>query len=598
MAHQDQPETESSKDFALSGRIERYKSEVEKVVREIGEHPLYELKRSCSLKVLKDRIEFIKDIQSVATSHIETEKFVVIGADSASRSFVSVENLEEFDEATIRQILEKYLSPIPQFELFQMNSSDGNSFVLFVVPKQKSRRILAKVTVEDQAEMKPRVLLREGDLWTKGTSTGKRLAKAEDWDEIYEETIESETETRTRQRTAHALDLVAAREKVSASGIPSLPSHFTDDEFQALMENLCSAQDQTKFNVLLERLRDDLVEGWHELPAYEQSPAVLSSPAASIPGIQLKIREHIENVFRPAMHWLTLAGIYTIKNSGPVAFLDGVSNLLKEVFDTSNQLVMLRSLTAHGTSTQDTNEHLSHTVPALESLVALHLMGAYLAKRGRYPFMRSLLRANVYKAGSTGTEQEKTLMAFWPFGFGWGEPDELRYCAGRITYCVKRIVADTAYAHAFGSKRAAISALCQYELCLEFNSYLAVPSDDTRETADYVAKTYPAMYFHFWPSLIAFPLEYINDVALLLFTEIKNRKPDHLRSILFDIGLCNFLVKPDSYLLFARFLSGLAQEQSQLYLQQHRFPPTRFWPKEIEAAINEAKRNQQQAAGS
>ena len=135
---------------------------------------------------------------------------------------------------------------MPDFELFQMTSSDGCPFVLFVIPKQKRRRILAKVTVEDSTDSKPKVLLREGDLWTKGASTGKRLAKPEDWDEIYEEVIETETERRTRQRTAHALELATAREKVRPSyGLSSLPSFFTDEEFQALMEDLCSGQDES-----------------------------------------------------------------------------------------------------------------------------------------------------------------------------------------------------------------------------------------------------------------------------------------------------------------------------------------------------------------
>ncbi len=65
---------------SLPDRAARYREEVERVVREVGEHPLYELKRSCSFSLLKERIEFVKDIQSIATSRIETEKFLVIGA--------------------------------------------------------------------------------------------------------------------------------------------------------------------------------------------------------------------------------------------------------------------------------------------------------------------------------------------------------------------------------------------------------------------------------------------------------------------------------------------------------------------------------------
>src|ERR1700694_5097036 len=186
MAQARQPENENRSASSLPERASVYKREVEKVVREVGEHPLYELKRSCSFRNLAEKIEFVKDIQSIAPAPIQPEKFLVVGADAATKTFHAVQNLNEFDEAAVRQLLDRYLSPVPDFELFQMTSSDGCPFVLFVIPKQKSRRILAKVTVEDSINSKPRVLLREGDLWTKGASTGKRLAKPEDWGEIYE----------------------------------------------------------------------------------------------------------------------------------------------------------------------------------------------------------------------------------------------------------------------------------------------------------------------------------------------------------------------------------------------------------------------------
>src|ERR1700674_3677001 len=113
MAQSQQPENENRSTASLPERATGYKEEVEKVVREVGEHPLYELKRSCSLRNLAEKIEFVKDIQSIATSRIETEKFLVIGADAATKTFRAVENLNEFDEATVRQLLEKYLSPVP-----------------------------------------------------------------------------------------------------------------------------------------------------------------------------------------------------------------------------------------------------------------------------------------------------------------------------------------------------------------------------------------------------------------------------------------------------------------------------------------------------
>jgi hypothetical protein len=215
------------------------------------------MKRACSLQALTGRIEFVKDIQSIATSRIQNERWLVVGADEASKSLCAVENQEEFDDAKIRQILEKYLAPAPDFEVLRLTSSGRLPFVLILIPKQKTRRILARVTVEDAPSAKPKLLHREGDLWTKGASTGKRLATPEDWDDIYEENVEARVEYQTRQRTAHLVEAAIARSKVQPESHPTLASAFTDVEFKALMEDICARRDASRFDLLIERLRDD-----------------------------------------------------------------------------------------------------------------------------------------------------------------------------------------------------------------------------------------------------------------------------------------------------------------------------------------------------
>ncbi len=570
------PETNNKDIPSLPDRAAKYRQEIDRVVREVGEHPLYELKRSCSFTVLKDRIEFVKDFQSIATSRIETEKFLVIGADDTAHSFCSVQNVNEFDEATVRQLLEKYLSPVPEFEVFHLTSSDGHPFVLFVIPKQKRRRILAKVTVEDSSEMKPRILLREGELWTKGASTGKRLAKPEDWDEIYEEVIEAEAEQRTRQRTAHSLDLVLAREKVRTS-THSLPSYFTDDEFQALMEELCSTENASKFKLLLERLRDDAIEAWHDIGAYDSTPAASS---------QERIEEHIKNIFRPSMHWLTLAGMYVVKNSGPLFFLDMVVALLKEVFDSTHRLRMLRVLPLSGATVDSPEQHLSHTVPALESLAALHLLGAYVLKRSRFQYLRSLFRPVVYRvAVHSSAEPQKFVMAFWPLGIGQGEPKELQFRAGRIDFCTRKVNADLAFRKLFGSVPAALAALCQYEFCLELNSYLAV---NNKEVAAHIAKVCPDVQFYFWTSFVAFPFEHIYDLAETIYADIKKGKPELTKLILFEPEWANVFTSPAiGESIFIEVLANLTRDQSRLFMERQQFPPMNFWPQDIQAALKE-----------
>jgi hypothetical protein len=572
------PITEGSPRLSLAERALEYRKEIERIVREVGEHQQCEMKRSCSLTTLSERIEFVKDVQSIATSRIQSEKFLVLGVDDKTRTFHAVQNQSDFDEANIRQVLDKYLAPVPDFEILRLTTSDGCPFVLIVIPKQKQRRILAKVTVDDPTETKPKTLLREGDLWTKGASTGKRLAKPEDWDEIYEDVVEIETERRTRQRTAHNLEIATAREKVRPShGATSLPSFFTDEEFLALMEDLCSGQDKGRFSLLLERLRDDLVEGWQEILGYEDTEDLLANPMTTLTAGVEKVREHIKNVFRPAMHWLTLAGICVVKNSGPISFLDSVGDLLKEVFDVSRQLEGSRFMARNGLISATREEHDSHTVPALESLSSLSLIGAYLTKRGRFQYLRSLFRIEVFKSARGAFNQsEKTLLVFWPLRRNQGEPKE-------------QVETDSTYRRLFGSTSAATVALCQYEFCLELNSFVAMQNVGTQESPGYVSKVYPEISFEFYPGLIAFRLDYVTDLALTLFKEIRTGKTRLLDLILFDPALVGFLKKPGSDMVFARFVSGLAGEAAQFHMQLRRFPPMVNWPKELDDAMKLAR---------
>jgi len=49
------------KEPSLPDRVTRYKLEVEKVVREVGEHSQYELKRGCAQ--LADKVEFCQEVR-------------------------------------------------------------------------------------------------------------------------------------------------------------------------------------------------------------------------------------------------------------------------------------------------------------------------------------------------------------------------------------------------------------------------------------------------------------------------------------------------------------------------------------------------------
>ncbi len=571
----------------LSERASRYRAEVEKVVREVGEHPLFELKRRYEFGKICDKIEFVKDIQSIATSKIDSEKYLVVGADEQARCFVNVDNIDEFDEAKLRQQLEKYLDPVPLFELFSLTSSDGKNFVLLIFPRQKSRRILAIKTVNDDSTGKSKMLIREGDLWTKGSSTGKRLATREDWDEIYEEVIELETERRTRQRVAHFLERATTEKKLQTSyGVSVLPTFTSDEEFGALVESICVSQDRMRFGVLLERLRDDLVEGWYSIDAF----VTVHDPNAAQASVSeriVKVRDHKTNVFLPAMQKLTSAAIYVTKNGGGPELLAMAIQLLEEVYDATDRLRLsyLRWVSPRGGTSASSAEHVSHTVPAFESLVSLHLIGAYVAKRRKFQYLPLLLRRTVRAGGGDVTPDFSQPMAFWPLRPGWGEPAALQWRAGRIEVCTERVQGDPVFLKLFGSAAAAIEALCEYELLLEWNSYLAVDEKRTPESADYMKKAYPTIDFGFWPSLIAFPIENVMSLGATLLTGIKQKNSVFLKSTLFDENLAPILQRDSGQGVFARFIQQLDNSKHQLSLELRKLPLPTFWPKEIAEAL-------------
>ena len=584
-----QPQKSNGLSSQLSERVLGYRQEVEKVVRDIGEHPLYEFKRSCSLQNLCEKIEFVKDVQSIATSRIETEKFLVIGADAATKSFLPVANSAEFDEDNLRKLLDKYLSPIPEFEVFQLETSDKSPFVLIVVPKQANRRIIAKATVHEP-QPSGKLLLRKGDLWTKGGATGKRIADSADLDEIFEGVIEAETERRTRQRTAHMMEIAIAREKVQqGSGRSTIPTAFSDQEFEALMEELCSSQDKTRFALLMERLRDDLVEGWHRILAYEDSGTYFTITGKPAFGYAERARDHIKNVFRPAMHWLTLSGLFVVKNAAPTNLLEMVVDLLKEVYDSTHSLVMLRSISAYGVSSDSDEQHISHTVPMIESMVSVHIIGSYVAKRERFSYLKTLLGIEAQAEDRYGDKFSPRPLAFWPITTQFGEHIELRTVQGRLNYCLRRIETDSTYIRLFGSISAATIHMCRYEFCLELNSFFSVCRNESPESVTYMQQTYPEIDFRFVPGFIAFHLEYVHSLALRIFSDIKKKKRDFLNLLAFDPVIAAVLTKDD--ILFARFLKSLVATQAQFYLEMRRFAPVHSWPKDLDDAIRRLPKN-------
>jgi hypothetical protein len=235
-------------------------------------------------------------------------------------------------------------------------------------------------------------------------------------DEIYEEVIEIETERRTRQRTAHDIERVTAQEKLrSQHGLLSLPGFGTDEDYRALMESLCISKDRGRFLLMLERLRDDLIEDWHSIDAFGSTDDLVPGQTSVQENVAM-VSDYKMNIFLTAMQKLTSAAIYTVKNGGPADFLTMTDEVLEEVYDTTNRFRSLYLCWLHprGLMPTSATEHVSHTVPAVESLISLHLIGAYIVKRKRFEYLPNILRRVVREAGREEMPDFSQPLTFWP----------------------------------------------------------------------------------------------------------------------------------------------------------------------------------------
>jgi hypothetical protein len=445
--------------------------------------------------------------------------------------------------------------------------------------------------VDDASEQKPHALLREGDLWTKGDSTGKRLGRPEDWDAIYEDAIEREAESRTRTRTDHIVQQVITQERIRAISGSSfaLPAYLSDEEYKLIAEDICARGDNGRLSVLLERLRDDLVEGWHKHKAFDRN--LFQMDPRIIPEFRRDAQAYRDDVFRPAMQRLVLLCLSIVKNRGLVVLFEQSLELLRETYSASHRLDALRLSTPRGSRSTDIDAHLSHTSVALESLIAIYVIGAYIAKRRRFTYFQPLLAVRVFKAGMDVDQHTITFpMAMWPLHEIWGEPETLRYRAGRIDLCVAKIMRDATVAGFFGNEEGSREAVIQFEFLVELNSFFAVDSKNSPETARFLHDRYPEIDFRFWTSLIAFDLRYVTELAAEIFSYFGSASTPLLSEVLFDAGTAKVL-GPSGREVYLRFLRTLQDDHEKLMFQLNRFPGYVYWPQRIQDALKALPRN-------
>lgn len=580
---------ESTLDRAL--RIGDY---IEKLISTIGEHPECELKREWRKTDLRDKAEFIKDIQATANSLIpeDKEKYIVVGADEKTRQIVGC-NHSAYDDADIQQLLENYLDPVPDFDVLRLRSANNVDYVVLRFPHQPNRPFVAKASIIDSQKQK--IYLREGEIWLKPSgavtsSSGKRLVKSRT-ELISLIDMTPHIQKAIADTREQLIPIIRLEERTRLQGqttdhISALTS--SDEEFQSHIEQLLlnpNGIPQNAIKVLLEKLREKTVEVWDvELDPYGYGSQIRPSDLQQIK----------ETDFLPAMHRLVLLSLLFIKFSAPKECFEKVMDLLLQIFQVSNSLKNSTTGINRSDTVSTLGEHTSFTVPALESLLATYFLAGYeLSNRNQNVYMRHLLMKIVPEIRGTDDAPSKDFFMFWPVTMNWGYPDRRRDLLVSERFSIGDRLEKLA-----GGKKSIKAASLQIECLIDWHSFLSFQGQGEPETVRFYQENYSGISTSFWPNFMKEPYELINPLIDKLWEAIHTE--GQYDFWLFDSRLSQIFGGIDLARrkhVFARFLMYLQAKQAEYQRQQNRGPYWMPWRSDIAQFVEEVRKtiNQQKA---
>jgi hypothetical protein len=547
------------------------------MIAEVGEHPECELKREWRRDGAYHKSEFIKDFQSIANSAIPLngEKYVVIGADESTREIVGC-NHADFDEAGIRQVLETYLDPVPQFEVLRLTSTTGVTFVVVRIPRQASRPLIAKATIRDNN----RTYLEEGQIWVKPGgddtgSTGKRLLRTRE-ELLSMIDIEPRVQRAVEERLEQVIPEIRLAERTRLHGstfttVSALAS--SDEEFEVYVEQILSTGNENNINIIIERLRDKTISAWDYNESSSEHPTFE------------RVAEIKEMEFLPGMRRLVLLGLLLIKFSAPRQWFNRIADLLQDIFEVTNQLGWLQSQVSREQTTTSLEEHVSHTVPALESLIAAHLLGSYdLSKKDSTKYLSTFFPRVVKPA--TGPYDEwirPGFYLFWPITTMWGFPNRRR-----DLLVVDRYGRGDRIEGILGGKERMKTAALQLDCLIDWHSFMSFRQYGEPETVTYFSETYPNVFTEYHQRYYLEHFSYIMPLVEKLWRFLQSKRQKNF--YLLDLGLANAFAQidlPRRKQMLARFLAAAESEQARWMFANNRIPYEVHWLSDLEYLVRE-----------
>jgi len=572
MAERVQPEESAEP----SEQIQKYRNEVQSLVKQGGEQPRFEFKRTASLKRenLEDRFSFIKLLQGVANAEIDGERCVVIGADPKQKQFFPVGNPDDFDAAKISQILTAYVEPLPLFSVFHVTTDEGHPLVLIVLHANQPRPIF--ITKEGHSE-DGKERLQVGEVWVK-KNTGLVRATRADLDLMYETKIEKEAEDRARKRLQHLLEISPAPHTQPST--PRAPDFKllvgAKNDLRTFAEEQIAAGELRRFRMLVELAREPLIDGWDNLNVRG------GNTPTDFPQFVKEIEDFFRDQFSPSLQSIVELAALGIKYQAD-AWLTPLVDLLVDAFDASRGLNWLKSA---GVFQQ--RDRLKWWQPSFEVYIAIRTIAVYAVARKRLAYLGEILPRCVTPIAIDDRSSNKVPVLFWPFlglQFGSGEFDQ-----GRSSYYWKARI-DPSWGKLFGTFTKFLDASSQLEFLLELNSYFGNNSFGNPELEKFLSESLPDIAFRYLPDLCSQDLQTTVPMAELFYDVFSSTQafPRHLAvdARLFDRVLVN--MQPSARLqIYAGFLFHLKKWQSE-YMRQvlQRWPYFYNWQGRLEKIVLE-----------
>jgi hypothetical protein len=572
------PEGPHEKDKApkLSERIATYLEQVEFLVRQGGEQPQFEFKRSVSLarENLSDRYDFIKFLQGVANAEIFGERCVVVGADPKEKKFHAVTNVEEFDPAKVSQILAAYLDPMPKFEVFNVTTAAGDALVLIVLDANQPRPVMV---VKQGQTQDGKIRLEVGDTWIKRDTDLVRATNA-DLALMYAARIEKEAEDRARKRLKHLLELSPT---LQASPLPSLRVPEATllvgpkNDLRSFAKELIAAGEVRRFRMLLELARESLVDGWDEVRGQSRPGDIEKFTADLVSGFR--------DEFFPSLQAVVELGLLIVKNEGEDEWFAAVIDVLIDAFEASRGLNWLKS-----SYMLQRPDLLPWWKPAFDIYTGIRTIAAYAVLRNRLKYLGSILPRAVSPITIDDRVLDKSPILFWPFGDvpfpeGW-------HIQGRAAFLWKERVAG-AWGEYFGTAAKFSNSSAQLELLLEFNSAIGNNGLEHPKLQKWIDQNIKDTTFRYVPDLYSQDLRVTVPMAERLYDAIASPNSRFPSYLAVDVRLFDQLFKEtqpaERLAMYGKFLSELKTWQTHIMFQHNRFPFMFSWDGRLKALVDE-----------